>query len=114
MEHIESVCSLLAKEQHIKRHDKLCAQLYFNTCKETGVKLHNKHWHDYVPKSVKTSHAGKVTILWNQQMRTFRTVPKNELDIIIHDFKQGTCILINVAIPGDRRDQERRLEYFKI
>jgi len=36
--------------------------------KEIGVKLDNEHWYDDVAKSVKTSHEGKVTILWNQQV----------------------------------------------
>jgi hypothetical protein len=39
IEHIISACPILAKEQYIKRHDKVCAQLHFNICKETGVKL---------------------------------------------------------------------------
>jgi len=33
---------------------------------------------------------------------TNRTVPNNILDTIIYDNKQGTCTLIDVAIPGDR------------
>ena len=42
----------------------MCAQLHFNICKEIGVKLDNKHWYDHVdPKSVDTSHEGKVTII---------------------------------------------------
>ena len=68
MEHIISPCPILAKEQYIKRHDTVCAQLHFNKCKEIGVKLDNKHWYDHVPNSVKTSHEGKVTILWNNQV----------------------------------------------
>jgi hypothetical protein len=35
-------------------------------------------------------------------MWTDRTIPNNKLDIIIHDNKIGTCILIDVAIPEDR------------
>ena len=35
-------------------------------------------------------------------MQTNRTIPNNKLDIIIHDNKQGTCMLIDVAVPGDR------------
>ena len=88
MENIVSVCSLLAKERYIKGHDKVCAQLHFNICKEIGVKLDNKHWYDHVTKSVETSHAGKVTILWNQQVRTVRTIPNNKLDFIFHNIKQ--------------------------
>ena len=39
MDHIMSACPILAKEQYIKRHDRVCAQLHFNICKETGVQL---------------------------------------------------------------------------
>jgi hypothetical protein len=73
-----SGCPILAKEQYIKRHDRVCAQLHFNICKETGVKLDTKHWYEYVPKLVETSQRGKVTILWNQQVQTDRTIPNNK------------------------------------
>jgi len=69
----------------------VCAELHFNICKEIGVKLYNEHWGDHVPKSVKKSHEGKVTILWNQQVQTNRTLPNNKL-IIIRDNKKGTCM----------------------
>ena len=36
MNHIISACPILAKEQYTKRHDRVCAQLHFNICKETG------------------------------------------------------------------------------
>ena len=45
---------------------------------------------------------GKVTILWNQQVQTDRTIPNNKPDIIIRDNEGGTCMLIDVAISGDR------------
>ena len=37
MDHIISACPILAKEQYIKRHDRVSAQLHFNICKETGT-----------------------------------------------------------------------------
>jgi hypothetical protein len=45
---------------------------------------------------------GKVTVLWNQQVQTDRTIPNNKPDIIIWDNEKGICVLIDVAIPGDR------------
>jgi len=39
IDHIISACPILAKEQYIKRCDKVCAQLHFNIRKETGVQL---------------------------------------------------------------------------
>ena len=43
-----------------------------------------------------------MTILWNQQVQTDRTIPNNKPDIIIRDNEKGTCMLIDVAISGDR------------
>jgi hypothetical protein len=37
VDHIISACPILAKEQYIKRHARVNAQLHFNICKETGV-----------------------------------------------------------------------------
>jgi len=82
VEHIIAACPILAKEQYIKRHDRVCAQLHFNICKEIRVKLSNKHWYDNVPNPVETSHETKGTILWNNQVRTERTIPNNKLGII--------------------------------
>ena len=102
IDHIISACPILAKEQYIKRHDRVSAQRHFSICRETGVQLGKKHWYEHVPKSVETSQGGKVTILWNQQVQTDRTIPINKPDIIIHDNEKGTCMLIDVAISGDR------------
>ena len=77
----------------------MCAQLHFNICKETGVQLDKKHWYENVRKSVETGQGGNVTILWNQQVQTDRTIPNNKPDIIICDNEKRTGMLIDVAIP---------------
>ena len=64
--------------------------------------MDKKHWYEHVPKSVETGQGGNVTILWNQQVQTERTIPNNKPDIIIHDKGKRTCGLIDVAISGDR------------
>jgi hypothetical protein len=98
---IVSACPVLAKEQHIKRDDRVCAQLHFNIRKELGVKLESELWYEHVPKSVEiqTSQVGKETTFWNQQVQTDRTIPNNKRYIIIRDNEKGTCVLIDVAIP---------------
>ena len=50
---------------------------------------------------------GKVTILWNQPMRSDRIIPNNKPDIIIRDNEEGTCMLTDTAIPRTQKcDQE--------
>jgi hypothetical protein len=110
VDHIISAYPTLAKEDYIKRHDRVCTQPKFNICKETGVQLNKKHWYEHAPKSVETSQEGEVTILWNQQVQTDRTIPKNKPDIIIRDNEKGTCMLNDVAISGDRNVTEKETE----
>ena len=48
-------------------------------------------------------------------MQTDRTIPNNKPDIIIRDNEKRTCMLIDVAIPGDRnlikKEAENILKY---
>jgi hypothetical protein len=98
-----------------KKHDNVSEQLHFNICKETGVQLDKKHWYVHVSKSGETGQGGTVTILWNKQVQTDRTIPNNKLDIIIRDNEKRTCMSIDVAIWGDRnvikKEAEKILKY---
>jgi len=64
---------------------------------------------------VVVSHESKVTKLWNQQVQTDRTIPNNKPDVIIRNNKEGTCMLIDAAIPGNRcvfkKEAEKILKY---
>jgi len=74
-----------------------------------------KHWYEHVPKSVETSQGGKVTLLWNHVVQTDRSIPNSKPDIIIRDNENGTRVLIDVAISGDRnvikKETEKILKY---
>ena len=53
--------------------------------------------------------------MWNQQVQTDRTIPNNKPDTVIHDNEKGTCMLIDVATPGDmnviKKEAEKILKY---
>ena len=65
-----------------------------------------------MPKSVEKSQGDKVTILWNQHVQTDGTIPNNKPDIIIRDNEKGICVLIDVAISGDRNVTKKEAEKF--
>jgi len=112
IDRIISACPILAQEQYIKRHDTVCAQLQFNICKGTGAQLDIKQCYEHVPEWVETSEGGKVTVLWNRQVQTDRTIRNNKPDIIIRDNEKGTCMLIDVAMSGDRNVIKRKQRRF--
>ena len=93
-----------------------CVPNYTSTyARKQGYNWPKKLWYEHVPKSVETNQTSKVTILWNQQVQTDRTIPSNKPDIIIRDNEKGTCMLIDVAISGDRnvikKEAEKILKY---
>jgi len=51
----------------------------------------------------------------NNNNNTDRTIPQNQPDIIIRDNEKGICMLIDVAIPGDRnvilKEADKILKY---
>jgi hypothetical protein len=47
---ITSACPIQAKEQYVKKHDGMCAELHFYICKEIGVQLDNECLYVHVPK----------------------------------------------------------------
>jgi hypothetical protein len=53
----------MAKEHYIKRHDRVCAQLHFNICKETVWKAGREHWYEHIPKFAETSPEGSNHII---------------------------------------------------
>ena len=61
------------------------------------------NWHEHIPQSVETGQGGNVTMLWNQQVQTDRTIPNNKPDVIIRDNEKRTCMLIDVAISGGQK-----------
>ena len=63
----------------------MSSQIHFNICNEIGMQLDKKYWYEHVPKSVVTNQGGKVTILWNQQVQTDRTIRSNNSGFVIRD-----------------------------
>jgi hypothetical protein len=81
-----------------KGHDRVCAQLHRNLRREIGVILDYEQCYDHVPKSVRTSREGLVTILRNQQVQTDSTSPNIKPDSIIRNDEKRTCVLIGTEI----------------
>jgi hypothetical protein len=112
IDHIISACPILAGEKYVQRHVIVSAHIHFNICNEIGVQLDKKHWYEHVPNSVVTNQGGNVTILWNQQVQTDKTIPINKPDIIIRVNEKRACMLIDVEIPGDRNVIKKETKRF--
>jgi len=112
IDHLTSGCPILAKNEYLMRHDKVCIHLHYSICKALGIETTDK-WHTHMSKPV--CEEGDVTMLWNQAVHTDREVTASRPDIIIKNNKEKTCTLIDVTIPADRnvvqKEAEKKLKY---
>jgi len=87
IEYLISGCPILAKNEYLMRHDKVCTHLHYSMCKAFGTETTDK-WYTHIPKPV--CEDGDVTLLWNQAVHTDREVTANRPDIIIKSKKEKT------------------------
>jgi len=71
IEHLTLGCPILAKNEYLMRHNKVCTHLHYSICKALGTETTDK-WYTYMPKPV--CEEGNVTVLWNQAVHTDREV----------------------------------------
>src|SRR5215469_14863296 len=110
IDHLTSGCPILAKNEYLMRHDKVCTHLHYSICKALGIETTDK-WYKHMPKPV--YEEGDVTVLWNQAVHSDREVTANRPDIVIKNKKEK-----DVAIPADRNvvqnEAENRLKYMSL
>jgi hypothetical protein len=79
-----SGCPILAKNEYVIRHDKVCTHLHYSICKTLGTET-TENWYSHIPKSV-CQHQD-IAVLWNRGIKTDREVLANRPDIIIKNKK---------------------------
>lgn len=107
--HVVSGCPILAKRAYLERHNFVAAHLHYNICKAYNITVGEK-WYEHVPEAVVNTQ--DVTIIWDTQVQTDRSIKANKPDIIIKDKKRRTCQLIDVAIPSDYNVTEKEAEKY--
>ena len=105
--HIVSGCEKLAQKEYKRRHDKVALALHWDLCRKHGFQCASK-WYEHVPEGVLESAECK--ILWDFTIQTDHVIQARRPDIVVIDKKAGTCQVIDVAVPIDRRVVEKEQE----
>jgi hypothetical protein len=82
IDHLTSGCAILAKNEYVMRHNKVCAHLHDLMCKALGIEMTDK-WCTHTPKPV--CEQEDATVLWNQGVHTVREVTANMPDITVEN-----------------------------
>lgn len=110
--HIVAGCPILAPKAYLDRRNAVAALLHWNMCKKYKIKVKEK-WYQHIPDPV--IDTPEITIIWDTQVQTDRTIKANKPDIILKDKVKKECLIIDVAIPSDHniteKEAEKRLKY---
>jgi len=100
VDYITSGCPILAKNEYLMRHEKVCTHLHYSIFKALCIETTDK-WYTHILKPV--CEEGDVTMLWNQAVHTDTEVTANRPDIIIKKKREN--------MHTDRRGNTRREKY---
>jgi hypothetical protein len=70
IDHLTWGCPILAKNEYIMRHDKVCSHLHYSIYKALSIETTDK-WYIHMPKPVYEEE--DVTVLWNQAVHRQRS-----------------------------------------
>jgi len=95
--HVVSGCKMLAANKYTFRHNQVATYVHWNILRDRGIEV-TKNWLHHKP--ITTVTIDDVTIMWDLPIITDKKVMTNRPEIMIHDSKNKSCKIINIAIPA--------------
>ena len=105
VDHLVSACSKIAQTDYKERHNNVASMLHWNLSKKYNIPAVEKWWEHKVDKVILKED---VKILWDFKIQTDKHLTHNISDITV--VKKNQVLLIDVAIAGDNRIQQKEVE----
>ena len=107
IDHIVSGCSKLAQKEYKRRHDNFGKIVHWKLAKKCGFVVSDK-WFEHEAESVLENEDYK--ILWDFSIQTDHVIEARRPDVVLVDKKERTCKVIDFAVPGDSRIEDKERE----
>ena len=89
-------CTALALSEYTNRHNNVAVYIHWMIWKLKGLQV-TENYYEYIPERV--INVNSTTIMWDIPVITDWTILANWPDVVLHDKKEKTCLLIDIAIP---------------
>ena len=113
IDHIVSGCSKLAQKECKRRHGNLGKIVHWKLARKCYFEGGDK-WYEHKPESVLENEDYK--ILWDFSIQTDHVIEFRRPDLVVVDKKEKSCKIINFAVPGDSRIEEKekdKIEWYQ-
>ena len=105
--HIISECSKLAQTDYKQRHDRVATAVHWSLCRKYGIKV-TSEWYKHTAEKVMESEQAK--LLWDYNIMTDKVITARRPDIVVVRKADNHCQLIDIAVPGDTRVEDKENE----
>ena len=107
IDHIVSGCSKLAQKEYKRRHDNLGKIVHWKLARKCNFEAGDK-WYVHEAGSVLENEDYK--ILWDFSIQSDHVIEARRPDLVLVDKKERICKIIDFAVLGDSRIEERDLQ----
>ena len=104
IDHVVSGCSKLSQKEYKRRHDNLEKVVHWKLTRKCNFEAGNK-WYEHDPERVLENESYK--ILWDSSIQTDHVIEARRPDLVVVDKKERICKIIDFAVPGDSRIEEK-------
>ena len=105
--HIVSECEKLAQKEYKRRYDNVARKVHWELCKKNALE-HKDRWYEHEPAVVVENE--NVKLLWDMTVQCDNIIEARRPDIVLLDKKEKSCMIVDIAVPGDGRVHEKELE----
>ena len=106
MEHITSECKNIAQREYKRRHDTVGKLVHWKFCEKHNLEKNEKRY-EHCPEGVVKDD--DVRLIWDINIQCDNVMEARRPDLILVDKKVKSCVIIDVAVPGDCRIREKEI-----
>ena len=105
--HIVSGCKKLAQTDYKARHDRVATAVHWCLAKKYGF-THTNQWYEHRAEPVMENEQAK--LLWDFNIYTDHVIEARRPDIVVVRKDKKECQVIDIAVPGDLRVEDKEDE----
>ena len=100
-------CKKLAQREYKRRHDTVAKLVHWKLCEKHNLERKEK-WYEHCPEEAVEDDG--VKLIWDINIQCDNVMEARRPDLILVDKKAKSCVIIDVAVPGDCRICEKEIE----
>ena len=107
VQHIICECKKLAQREYKRRHDTVAKLVHWKLCEKHNLERKEK-WYKHCPEGAVEDC--DVKLIWDANIQSDNVIEEKRPNLILVDKNAKSCIIIDVAMPGDCRIREKEIE----